>query len=59
MEGKIMNTDKIAEQLFNCVMEGIQKPYNQENYSKKEKIKILENLIKELIAEKADIILYD
>lgn len=54
-----MNTDKIAEQLFNCVMEGIQKPYNQENYSKKEKIKILENLIKELIAEKADIILYD
>lgn len=54
-----MNTDKIAEQLFNCVMEGIQKPYNQQEYSKKEKIKILENLIKELIAEKADITLYE
>ena len=59
MERKSMNTDKIAEQLFNCVMEGIQNPYNEQEYSKKEKIKILENLIKELIAEKADITLYE
>lgn len=43
---------------FDCIMEGIHKPYNQEPYHKKDKIEILENLISLLTDEKQHIKLY-
>lgn len=54
-----MNTDKIAFQMFECVMEGIDSPYNQREYVVKEKIEIINKLIAELQSEVARIKLYD
>jgi hypothetical protein len=51
--------DKIAEQMFDCILESIHVPYNQEEYAKCDKVEILENLISLLTAEKAHIKLYE
>lgn len=56
---KSMNTDEIARQLFDCVMESLHTPYNQREYTKQEKIEILKNLISECQAEKSNIKLYE
>lgn len=56
---KSMNTDEIARQLFDCVMESLYTPYNQREYTKQEKIEILKNLISECQAEKSNIELYE
>lgn len=54
-----MNTDEIARQLFDCIIESIHTPYNQREYTKQEKIEILKNLISECQAEKSNIKLYE
>jgi hypothetical protein len=51
--------DKIAEQMFDCIMEGVNTPYNQEEYAKSDKIEILEILISLLTTEKAHIKVYE
>lgn len=46
-----MNTDQIAQQLFICIMEGIDNPWNQRAYTDREKFEIIENLIESLQQE--------
>lgn len=54
-----INTRKIASDLHDAVLEGIDKPYNQKELSKKEKVEILQHLINELYATKALINLFE
>lgn len=51
--------EEIAQQLCDCVMQGIDNPYNQEPYHKKDKIEILENLIEMLAFQKQIIKRYE
>lgn len=50
-----MDTAKIAEQLCDCIIEGIHAPHNQRPYTDEEKLEILENLICYLQMEEANI----